>query len=183
MEKKIRRSMHNILTMAFTFAMVLVFAGFIGKMNVNAESGTATVTVTLKDNNANIISEQKGKNEVYLELWQACTVGSTSAYKSVDTVEYTNYLGEGKYEFTFNWNYEQAQFVSPGANVEEYQNYSITDLNTDAVMIDTDGNKCIKSSRMSRLPDYDPKQAEYVDSCNGTDFVISLTPQTNAEKI
>lgn len=181
MEKKIRRSMHNILTMAFTFAMVLVFAGFIGKMNVNAESGTATVTVTLKDNNANIISEQKGKNEVYLELWQACKVGSTSAYKSVDTVEYTNYLGEGKYEFTFNWNYEQAQFVSPGANVEEYQNYSITDLNTDAVMIDTDGNKCIKSSRMSRLPDRD--QAKYVDSCNGTVFVISLTLQTNAEKI
>ena len=183
MEKKIRRSMHNILTMAFTFAMVLVFAGFIGKMNVNAESGTATVTVTLKDNNANIISEQKGKNEVYLELWQACKVGSTSAYKSVDTVEYTNYLGEGKYEFTFNWNYEQAQFVSPGANVEEYQNYSITDLNTDAVVIDTDGNKCIKSARMSGLAYRNPKQAEYVDSCNGTDFVISLTLQTNAEKI
>lgn len=47
MEKKRRRSLHNILTMAFTFAMVMVFAGLVGKVEVNA--GTCKVTVQVTD--------------------------------------------------------------------------------------------------------------------------------------
>ena len=65
MEKKRRRSLHNILTMAFTFAMVMVFAGLVGKVEVNA--GTCKVTVQVTDTegtpipNAKVIFTNYGK--------------------------------------------------------------------------------------------------------------------------
>ena len=65
MEKKRRRSLHNILTMAFTFAMVMVFAGLVGKVEVNAGTCKVTVQVTDTDGtpipNAKVIFTNYGK--------------------------------------------------------------------------------------------------------------------------
>lgn len=56
MEKKKRRSMHNILTMVFTFVMVMVFAGLVGKVDANAET-TCVVNVAVKDTDGNPIND------------------------------------------------------------------------------------------------------------------------------
>ena len=55
MEKKKRRSLHNILAMVFTFAMVMVFAGLVGKMDANAEENFCKVYVNVKDKNTQAI--------------------------------------------------------------------------------------------------------------------------------
>lgn len=57
MEKKKKRSWRQILAMAFTFAMVMVFAGITGKVDANAEEMkycTVTVKVTDKETGAEI---------------------------------------------------------------------------------------------------------------------------------
>ena len=60
MEKKKRRSLHKILTMVCTFAMVIVFAGLIGKVDVNAEDYICKATVQVKDKETgNIIPDAK----------------------------------------------------------------------------------------------------------------------------
>lgn len=56
MEKKKRRSLHNILAMVFTFAMVMVFAGLVKKVEVNAEA-TCLVTVNVKDEQGKTIDD------------------------------------------------------------------------------------------------------------------------------
>ena len=50
MEKKKQRSWKQILAMAFTFAMVMVFAGITGKVDANAyETKYCKVTVKVTD--------------------------------------------------------------------------------------------------------------------------------------
>lgn len=72
MEKKRRRSLHNILTMAFTFAMVLVFAGLVGKVEVNA--GTCRVTVNVTDTEGTPISNA---NVIFTEYYEPYNIIST----------------------------------------------------------------------------------------------------------
>lgn len=53
MKKKKRRSLHNILAMAFTFAMVMIFAGLVGKVDANAEDLICKATVQVLDRETN----------------------------------------------------------------------------------------------------------------------------------
>lgn len=73
MEKKKRRSLHNILAMVFTFAMVMVFAGLVGEMDANAEENFCKVYVNVKDKNTGniipdaqvIFTDYSKKNGIY----------------------------------------------------------------------------------------------------------------------
>lgn len=49
MMKTKKRSLYNMLAMAFTFALVIVFAGFVGKVDARAEDMTCKATVVVKD--------------------------------------------------------------------------------------------------------------------------------------
>ena len=55
MKEKKRRSLHNIFAMLFSFALVMVFAGFIGKVDAHAENVTKTFTVRVIDSKTNQI--------------------------------------------------------------------------------------------------------------------------------
>ncbi|MDY5497721.1 MAG: hypothetical protein SPF99_07030, partial [Anaerobutyricum sp.] len=49
MMKTKKRSLYNMLAMAFTFALVIVFAGFVGKVDARAEDMTCKATVVVRD--------------------------------------------------------------------------------------------------------------------------------------
>lgn len=56
MKEKKRRSLHNIFAMLFSFALVMVFAGFIGKVDAHAEENvTKTFKVCVVDSKTNEI--------------------------------------------------------------------------------------------------------------------------------
>ena len=57
MKEKKRKGLSKLLSMAFTFVMVMVFAGFIGKVDVRADDLICKATVKVKDKSTGEIIE------------------------------------------------------------------------------------------------------------------------------
>ena len=72
MKEKKRKGLSKLLSMAFTFVMVMVFAGFIGKVDVRADDFICKATVKVKDNSTG-------------EIIENAQVIFTDYYKSGDT--------------------------------------------------------------------------------------------------
>lgn len=193
MEVKKRRSLRQILATTFTFAMVMVFAGLVSKVDANAETtGTSTFYVTVKDaSNGNFIEPNEEREGPHLELWKErdTQVNGSSVCEMVGTIQYTSYEGEGKYKFEFDWNTSNAKYIFPAASIEGYQEYgAVTDsyilsgYTSGVVTDETTGIKYVKTGKMSNSAGYG-KGAVYIDESNEQSGTISLTPQPNSVKL
>lgn len=134
MEKKKRRSWHNIFAMAFTFAMVMVFAGLVGKVDANAETTTCYMTIKVVDNNDEVIPHAIP----FVDIWQP--IGGKK-YEKVRTItaQPDNKNPDGSYAIPIIWDstidgyeygdpiYREGLYVAtPGASADGYKTNQIT---------------------------------------------------------
>lgn len=149
MEEKKRRSLHNIFAILFSFAMVMVFAGFIGQKDVYADMVNGkdiTVKVADKDNgnpikNATVTvtiwkptGERKstgggasGNNSYYeyVKLQQEFTSnicndnGEYTVTIECEKTQYTDYEENGEYHDPW-LNYSQPYIFTVGASADGY---------------------------------------------------------------
>lgn len=125
MKKMKGRSLKHILTMAFTFAMVMVFAGLIGKVDAKAAT---TCTMTIK------VTDTKGKaieNAVpFVDIWEQEGYGK---YKINTTIKATpeDKNEDGSYSIKIEWDETvtdsygapvQGKWIAtPGASAKGYK--------------------------------------------------------------
>ena len=194
MEKKRRRSLHNMLTMAFTFAMVLVFAGLAGKVDVKAET-TDTYTFTVTSNNKPV-NTTEATDKVYLEVWTSYYSSELdkTVYKKVGMSDPGQKVEDqnGVYTVTIDRSeFGDRCIITPAAEIDGYSDYSIlTQEDAKFIYTESDGTKYITKKRINDLA-WEGESAKYINPADydeyelpkNFNFAIALTLQTNAEKI
>lgn len=125
MKKMKGKGLKHILTMAFTFAMVMVFAGLIGKVDAKAAE-TCTMTIKVTDT-----KEKAIENAVpFVDIWEP---EGYSSYKINRTIEATpeDKNDDGSYSITITWDntvtnsygdtVEGNWIATPGASAKNYK--------------------------------------------------------------
>lgn len=174
MEKKKRRSLRNILAVAFTFAMVMVFAGLVEKVDAKAGTTTCSMTIFVKDAKGNLIENATP----FVDIWEP--VGLSSVYKINRTLDTCVKKDDGSYTFTIEWDStptgeyndpKEGFFVAtPGADAPGYKINRMAETDPYNVGFGVDG---------FQLKDGN----EYGEDYNNSPYTVVLTAQTDEERL
>ena len=204
MEKKKRRSLHNIFAMVFTFAMVLLFAGIGGKKDafastyktiniklVNASDNTAPVTDAKVV--VSIFKRDYNNSNLGYELFDSFT---TDDVDESGTCVFSN-LGNGVYSFRIDCDTSAQRWVTKGYTGTTDWKY---DYNPYMLIVGAEGDHYQATATPSTLTRKDISKADWEkynnygrkigtrmdylqtdDSEAVTDYTIPLTKLTEEE--
>lgn len=173
MEKKKRRSLRNILAVAFTFAMVMVFAGLVGKVDAKAGTTTCSMTIYVKDAKGNLIENATP----FVDIWEPVTYRVYKINRTLDTCVKND---DGSYTFTIEWDStptgeyndpKEGLFVAtPGADAPGYKINRMANTDPYNVGYGVDGFRLKEGN-------------EYGEEYNNSPYTVVLTAQTDEERL
>ena len=178
MKKMKGKGLKHILTMAFTFAMVMVFAGLIGKVDAKAAE-TCTMTIKVTDTKGNAI-----ENAVpFVDIWE---LEGFSSYKINRTIEATpeDKNDDGSYSITIRWDntvtnsygdtVEGNWIATPGASAKGYKTTRSTSSKVKKIGYGEPGFQLKKGNDSSSEGD---------DNYNQSPYTVKLEAQTDQERL